>query len=76
MNNNLMLTDAELIELTGFKRQGKQVRWLKDNKFKFRINAIGRPRVDRTHYMVMMSGEREKKIATQPNWPPTLQRIK
>ena len=66
---SLTLTDAELIALTGFKRQSKQAEWLKREGFKFRLNKVMRPRVDRTHYTERMGGTAASATKTTgPNW--------
>lgn len=46
----LTLTPEQLHELTGYKRGAEQARRLKENGFKYRLDRLGRPRVDRAHY--------------------------
>ena len=67
----LTLTPEQVCELTGYKRAAEQARWLKENGFKFRLDRLGKPRVDRTHYESKMGGH--PMVATQidggtPNW--------
>lgn len=50
----MLLTAADLSELTGFIRPSKQIEWLQREGFTFRIAADGHPRVDRAHYLKMM----------------------
>jgi len=52
----LFLTTAELHELTGYKKPGKQLAWLRGQGFIFRVAADGYPRVDRSHYLKLMGG--------------------
>lgn len=53
----MFLTDDELFELTGYRRNADRCRWLNDRKWKFERNAItGRPVVSRTYAESMLSG--------------------
>lgn len=53
----MFLTDAELFDLTGYRRNADRCRWLADRKWKFERNAItGRPVVSRTYAEAMLSG--------------------
>lgn len=53
-SSRLTLTPEQLCELTGYKRGAEQARWLKENGFKFRLDRLGKPRVDRAHYEAKM----------------------
>jgi hypothetical protein len=67
----LTLTPEQLHELTGYKRGAEQARWLKDNGFKFRLDRLGKPRVDRAHYETRMGGAPatgEHIDGGTPNW--------
>jgi hypothetical protein len=74
--SRLTLTPEQLHELTGYKRGAEQARWLKENGFKFRLDRLGKPRVDRAHYETKMGC----KLATtgdridggSPNWAALL----
>jgi len=55
-SSRLTLTAEQLCELTGYKRAAEQARWLKENGFKFRLDRLGKPRVDRAHYEAKMGG--------------------
>lgn len=55
-SSRLTLSPEQLFELTGYKRSAQQARWLKENGFKFRLDRLGRPRVDRIHYENKMGG--------------------
>jgi hypothetical protein len=67
----LTLTPEQLHELTGYKRGAEQARWLKENGFKFRLDRLGKPRVDRAHYETKMGGRLivgEHADSGSPNW--------
>ena len=74
--SRLTLTPEQLCELTGYKRGAEQARWLSENGFKFRLDRLGKPRVDRVHYETKMGC----KLATtgehidggSPNWAALL----
>ncbi len=68
--SRLTLTPEELLELTGYKRGAEQARWLKDNGFKFKLDRLGKPRVDRTHYDQKMGSKPAtgEAIGGSPNW--------
>lgn len=53
----LFLERAELIELTGYRRQHEQVRWLKARGWKLEVNAAGAPRVARAYFERRMVGQ-------------------
>lgn len=70
-SSRLTLTPDQLFELTGYKRSAEQVRWLKENGFKFRLDRLGKPRVDRAHYETKMGGKPatgEHVDGGTPNW--------
>jgi hypothetical protein len=48
------LSAEELRKLTGSPRPSKQVAWLKEQGFVFRIGCDGYPKVEREHYRQMM----------------------
>lgn len=41
----ILLTDAELQTLTGYRRPSKQIDWLRQHGVRFMVGADGRPRV-------------------------------
>lgn len=43
--DDLFLTDAQLVKLTGRSWKSKQIKWLRDNGISFTICATGHPRV-------------------------------
>jgi len=46
--NDLFLSDAELVKLTGFAWKSKQIRWLQAEGIPFRKSATGHPVVTRS----------------------------
>lgn len=67
----LTLSPEQLCELTGYKRGAEQARWLKENGFKFRLDRLGKPRVDRAHYEARMGSKPttgEHIGDRSPNW--------
>jgi hypothetical protein len=74
--SRLTLTPEQLHELTGYKRGIEQARWLKENGFKFRLDRLGRPRVDRAHYEAKMGSKAatsgEHIDGGSPNWAALL----
>ena len=65
---SIVLTTEELMEVTGYRQAARQIKWLKKNKFTFRLARAGRPVVDRSHYLSRMSCELPKKRNSEPNW--------
>lgn len=43
MSESIILTDDELQQLTGRKNKSLQIKWLKENKFCFYVNLLGKP---------------------------------
>ena len=67
----MTLSPEQLCEPTGYKRGAEQARWLKENGFKFRLDRLGKPRVDRAHYEARMgskSATGEHIGGGSPNW--------
>lgn len=66
----MMLTDDELFELTGYKTASYQVKWLRDRGWRFELNRVNKPRVDREYYRQQMGnqGATAAPAAAGPNW--------
>lgn len=66
----LFLTAEELRDLTGYKKPGYQIIWLRGQGFIFRVAADGYPRVDRSHYLKLMGGmaDAQQRQKTEPNF--------
>lgn len=64
----MLITDDELIELTGYKSAKAQGEWLRARGWIFELNRIGRPRVDREYYRRKMGNRDAMPDAAQPNW--------
>lgn len=43
MCESFILTENELKLLTGRSQKNLQIKWLKDNKFNFYVNSVGKP---------------------------------
>ena len=67
----MLLSLAELVTLTGYKRRGCMIRWLRANGFIFRIGADGYPRVLEDHVRLQLAG-----IASRPRNTPNLDALK
>lgn len=68
---DLLLTNDELYELTGYKRACDQITWLRARGWRFELNRIGRPRVDREYYrqqMGLQPGAAPAPAEAEPNW--------
>lgn len=61
----LFLSNEELVELTGYRRQHEQKRWLAARRWTFEVNAAGAPRVARAYFERRLVGQ---VIAEEP--PP------
>lgn len=55
--SDLLLTDDELEDLTGYKVWRCQIEWLRRRGWRFETNAAGRPRVARAYFERRMVGE-------------------
>lgn len=62
----MLLTAADLQQLTGYVRASAQARWLRRHGWRFTVNALGQPVVALAEFNRRMVGG---KVATQePNW--------
>jgi hypothetical protein len=59
----LTLTPDQVFELTGYKRTGDQMRWLKEHGWAFVLNAAGRPVISRAYAERRLAGEQADGIA-------------
>lgn len=65
----MILSEAELEELTGYKRPGEQTTWMQQNGFVFRIGGDGKIKVLREHVASVMSGaQRSQRVKRQPDF--------
>ena len=62
----MFLSDQELIQLTGYQRKAWQIRWLRNRRFRFEIDASGHPQVARAYVEKRMSDGKPE--SGQPNW--------
>lgn len=56
MNNSEFLTPEEMAELTGYSRTAQQKDWLDKNGLHYKVNAAGRPIVNRLYARMAMAG--------------------
>ncbi len=64
----MFLTNAEIAELTGYKRPTKQVVMLKRQGIPFYVNAAGHPKVARA---ILEGGRAKAKAAHNATWEPS-----
>lgn len=60
------LTDAEVIDLTGYKRSSDQLRWLNANHVKAYVSALNKVRVPRD--AILASPKVAKVTRTEPDF--------
>ena len=71
----MFLTREEIKQLTGYRIPSKQIRWLQQEEFKFKVAADGRPRVLKTEVEFQMGhGSAIIKKNTKNN--PDIERLK
>jgi Domain of unknown function (DUF4224) len=63
----MFLTRDELKALTGYTRAADQIKWLRNNKVAFVVNAAGIPIVSRTAIETML-GAGGSSSQAEPNW--------
>jgi len=72
----MFLSEAELIELTGYQRMADQRRWLNARDWRFEQSRIGRPIVSRA-YADQKLGFTTGQVATQRKaWTPNIAAIR
>lgn len=54
----MILSQSEIKALTGYVRASAQVRWLRDHRWKFTVNALGEPIVALAEFNRLMVGGR------------------
>lgn len=59
----MLLTPAELIDLTDRRRASAQIAWLRSHGWRFEVSAGGRPKVARAEYERRMVGGRPRPAA-------------
>lgn len=60
------LSDEEVVELTGYRRAARQMRWLADNRIKAYLNALNKVRVPRDALVAFQTAKTEKR--TEPDF--------
>jgi hypothetical protein len=65
----MFLAEIDVQSLTGYRRPSAQIRWLRDNGWRFIVNALGKPVVALAELNRRMVGGVQRVIAQQePNW--------
>lgn len=76
-----ILSDEELVELTGYKARGYQRRWLEERGWMFVETRSGRPLVGR-HYVRMKLGVTLEVVSMKPpppaapTWTPDISKVR
>lgn len=65
---HLILSSAELAELTGYVQHAAQARWLAGKGWTFALDCRSRPRVDRRYYESRMGHNSETTSSTEPDF--------
>lgn len=71
MTEAVFLTDAELVELTGYRQPSKQIAHLRAQRIPFHANRAGRPRVTRAAVegrKVASAPAQSSKTTWSPSW--------
>lgn len=64
----MFLTAAELFELTGRIQPSAQTRWLRRKRWRFELDADGRPKVARAYHDRRMLGDDAKEPGPRPDF--------
>jgi hypothetical protein len=65
----MFLAETDVASLTGYRRPSAQIRWLRDNGWRFIVNALGQPVVALAEFNRRMVGGVQRTAANQePNW--------
>lgn len=67
MADSIFLSVEEVRQLTGCRTRPAQVRWLRDEGFRFRVDRLGNPIVLREHLVAEMGGSSGRTTRTLPN---------
>lgn len=62
----MLLSDADLVALTGYVRQSAQVAWLQHHGWRFTVNALGKPVVALAEFNRRLVGG--KTTSQEPDW--------
>ena len=66
---SLFLTPEDLRELTGYRRQAAQIRWLREHGYLFDVRADGKPVVLWSHVNQRLGGsDSADSNEPEPNW--------
>lgn len=62
------LDTKEMAQLTGYKANPDQIRWLRDRGFVFLVNARNAPIVSRSYCRQRLSGKTASVLETEPDF--------
>lgn len=64
----MFVSSEDLKELSGYEIPAYQIRWLSQQGLKFLVGADGKPKVLLAHLQEVMSGYKQVKRRTEPNF--------
>ena len=64
----ITLTPGELEKLNDYKTPKRQIQWLRDRRWRFELSDAGRPKVDRTYYLMKMGVGSDAVPEEKPLW--------
>jgi hypothetical protein len=67
-SSSFFLEPREVVELTGYRFQARQVAWLRSKGWRFELNAIGRPIIARSYAEKMLGCGPEHATTLRPNF--------
>ena len=73
--NSIFFTKNDVADLTGYRVPSKQIRWLRDEGFKFKVAADGYPRVMHSEVLFHMSHDATAG-KTEKNSKPNMEGLK
>jgi Domain of unknown function (DUF4224) len=64
----MFLSSEEIVRLTGWKRPGLQIRWLREHGYKIDVNGLGQPIVAVAEANRKLVGGSAAVRQQEPNW--------
>jgi hypothetical protein len=65
----MLIAETDVESLTGYRRPSAQIRWLRDNGWRFTVNALGKPIIALAEFnRRMVGGNRLSGGEQEPNW--------
>lgn len=66
--SDFLLTEQEIIDLTGFRQKSRQIEKLKADRIPYTVSRTGHPRVVRARVEGVTSATKRKKEPAGPRW--------